>query len=60
MKRIMKRDNKSEEDANKRLDMQSPATEQLKSAHVALSTLFEPEEARKQVAKAVELLRKRI
>ena len=60
VKRIVARDGKSQEEAEKRLAANFSPDEMVQSAHVVLSTMWEKEETNKQVEKAVTLLRARL
>jgi len=60
LKRIMDRDSKTEEEANKRLDSQMPNEERVKHAHVVLTSIWDPPITRELVDKAYELLLQRI
>ncbi|XP_072927930.1 bifunctional coenzyme A synthase [Hemitrygon akajei] len=59
LKRIVQRDNISEEDARKRLANQWSNTQRIQHANVVLSTQWEPEFTQKQIQKAWQLLQNR-
>ncbi|XP_051894893.1 bifunctional coenzyme A synthase [Pristis pectinata] len=59
LKRIMKRDNISEEDAKKRLANQWTNAQRVQHANVVLCTQWEPEFTEKQIQKAWHLLQNR-
>lgn len=60
VRRIVERDNVSEEDAERRLQSQWSSTKQVQHANVVLCTLWEPDHTQKQVEKAWNLLQQRI
>ena len=60
IKRVVERDGKSKQEAEKRLNSQMTTEAMLQHAHVALTTLYEPEITRGLVKKAMGLLKNRI